>query len=115
MRTTDKKRFIELGDQLRQARLEVEPPDIQLNTHELAEKLDRPQPWVSEVENGERYPDVFDFVRWCRALGMEDDLAYDLLKDIVDNPSLDEKVKPKAPKSRPKPGAKRKRKIRKRP
>lgn len=112
MRTTDKARFADLGRQLRDIREGIDPP---MNTHDLAKKMKRPQPWISEVENGARYPDVFDFVRWCRALGVEDDLALDLLKDIVDDRALDLKVKPRVPKSRPKPGAKRRRKSRQRP
>lgn len=112
MRTTDKERFGDLGRQLRDIREGIDPP---MNTHDLAEAVDRPQPWISEVENGTRYPDVFDFVRLCRALGVENDLAMELLQGIEGDESLDMTVKPRVPKSRPKKGAKRRRKPRKRP
>ena len=107
MRTTDKDRFWDLGRQLRDIREGCEDPAM--NTHDLAKAVGRPQPWISEVENGMRYPDVFDFVRLCRALGVTNDLAMELLEGIVDDRLLDVTGTPRVPTSRPKKGAKRRR------
>ena len=38
---------------------------------DLAEKLKKPQSYVSKVESGERTLDVLEFLSYCKALGVE--------------------------------------------
>ena len=38
---------------------------------DLAEKLKKPQSYVSKVESGERTLDVLEFLSYCNALGVE--------------------------------------------
>lgn len=50
---------------------------------ELAERLGRPQSYVSKVERRERRVDVVEFVDWVTALGIDPASAFQaLLKDL---------------------------------
>lgn len=50
---------------------------------ELAERLGRPQSYVSKVERRERRVDVVEFVDWVTALGIDPASAiHALLKDL---------------------------------
>ncbi len=104
MRATDKKRFRDLGRQLREIRVLAE-----LTTGELANEVNRGQPWISEIERGTRHLDVFDFVRLSRALALNSDEAITLLESVVDDSSLDDKSPTKGPKVRPKLGPRKRR------
>lgn len=42
-----------------------------LTQNELAERLGRPQPWVSKVEHGVRRIDVIEFYAIARAIGVD--------------------------------------------
>ncbi len=53
-----------------------------LTQTELAEKLDRPQSYVSKYENGERRLDVVEFLEVMRALGVDFPAAARLLKKV---------------------------------
>ena len=50
-----------------------------LTQHQLAEKLGRPQSFVSKVEHGDRRLDVIEFLEFCRLLQCD---PYALLKRI---------------------------------
>jgi len=50
-----------------------------LTQQQLADKLGRPQSFVSKVENGDRRLDVIEFLELCRLLGAD---AAELLKRI---------------------------------
>jgi hypothetical protein len=45
--------------------------EIGMSQVELAELYGEDQPFVSRVERRQRRLDVWEFVRWCRALGIE--------------------------------------------
>ncbi len=47
----------------------------------LADKLGRPQSFVSKYERGERKLDVIEFVQVCRALGVD---PSELLRELSD-------------------------------
>ena len=53
--------------------------DAGLTQQQLAEKLGRPQSFVSKVEHGDRRLDVIEFLEICRLLRCD---PYALLKDI---------------------------------
>ncbi len=53
-----------------------------LTQTELAEKLGRPQSYVSKYENGERRLDVVEFLEVMRALGVDFPAAARLLKRV---------------------------------
>ncbi|MEO5614290.1 MAG: helix-turn-helix transcriptional regulator [Cypionkella sp.] len=42
-----------------------------MTQQEIAERLQRPQSYVAKVEGCERRLDVIEFVRICRAIGVE--------------------------------------------
>lgn len=46
---------------------------------ELAERLGRPQPFVSYFERGERRVDVIEFIAIARALGLSPDQLFEQL------------------------------------
>jgi transcriptional regulator with XRE-family HTH domain len=52
-----------------------------MTQRDLAAKLKRPPSFVAKVENGERKIEVFEFVDWCAAVGVE---PAGLLKKIKD-------------------------------
>ena len=53
--------------------------DAGMTQQQLADKLERPQSFVSKVENGDRRLDVIEFLEICRLLGAD---APALLKQI---------------------------------
>ena len=55
------------------------------------------QPLLSDFERGERLPDVFDFVRWARGLGVSPDEGVRMLSELIDDPSLDSPPIPAPP------------------
>lgn len=57
-----------------QARLEAD-----MTQQQLADKLGRPQSFVSKIENGDRRIDVIEFLEICRLLGAD---AGVLLKQV---------------------------------
>jgi transcriptional regulator with XRE-family HTH domain len=69
-----------------------------LTQAELADRMDRPQPFVSKVENGERRLDVVEFLEFAGALGCP---AEDMLMELK---------RAAAPVSKPDAAAKRRRK-----
>lgn len=95
MRKTDRLRYEDLGRQLREIRL-----GEHLTTRALARRTGLGQPWISEIERAVRLPDVFDFVRLMRGLGVRRSDAMTLLETIIDDDGLD-MPKAKAPKVRP--------------
>lgn len=42
-----------------------------MTMRELAEKLDAPHSFVGKTEQGERRLDVVEYVRYCKALGVD--------------------------------------------
>ena len=55
-----------------------------LSQEELAKRLDKHQTFVSKVENGDRYLDVLEFVRWCKALEVDPaELVAGLRDDVL--------------------------------
>ena len=65
-----------LRSELKKARLAGK-----LNQVDLAQKLRKPQSFISKVESGERNLDVIEFVSYCNALDL-DPAKY--LKKLVD-------------------------------
>jgi len=53
--------------------------EADMTQQQLADKLRRPQSYVSKVENGDRRLDVIEFLDICRLLGAD---ASDLLKQV---------------------------------
>ena len=49
---------------------------------ELAERLGKPQPWVSNIERGIRRVDVIEFVAICRAINQK---PTDVFREILDH------------------------------
>lgn len=45
--------------------------DAGMTQQQLADKLERPQSFVSKVENGDRRLDVIEFLEICRLLGAD--------------------------------------------
>lgn len=50
-----------------------------LNQTQLAERVGRPQSYISKIENAERRLDVIEFVELCEAIGVE---ASELLRKV---------------------------------
>lgn len=50
-----------------------------LNQTQLAERVGRPQSYISKIENAERRLDVIEFVELCEAIGVE---ASQLLRKV---------------------------------
>ena len=50
-----------------------------MTQQQLADKLGRPQSFVSKIENSDRRLDVIEFIEVCRLLGAD---PYALLKQI---------------------------------
>lgn len=50
-----------------------------MTQQQLAERLGRPQSYVSKVENGERRLDVVEFVEWTIAVDMDPVVAFKAL------------------------------------
>jgi transcriptional regulator with XRE-family HTH domain len=87
MPMTDKLNLEVLGERLRLRRQEQ-----QLNQQALANLMDIPQSWISELENGKRHRVAADTLyRFCQAL----DCSLDYLAGLTDNPTP-----PKRPRSR---------------
>lgn len=59
---------------LKQARL-----DADLTQVELAERLDKPQPYIAKIEGCERRLDIAEFVEYATALGHEPDALFKAL------------------------------------
>ena len=55
----------------------------------LARQCGLAQPLLSEFERGQRLPDLFDFVRWTRGLGMTPQTIVSLLDQLIADPELD--------------------------
>lgn len=56
-----------------------------LKQQELAQSLGKPQPWVSNVENGVRRLDTLEFVAIMRALGADPEKVFcDFLARLPD-------------------------------
>lgn len=51
----------------------------------VAERLDKPQSYVSKVEKGERRLDVIEFVRVCQAIGSSPSVVLD---EVIDRAKL---------------------------
>jgi transcriptional regulator with XRE-family HTH domain len=47
-----------------------------LTQQELADRLGKPQPWVSYIENGVRRLDILEFVAVMRALGADPEAVF---------------------------------------
>lgn len=43
----------------------------ELSQEQLADRLGKHQTFVSKVEQGQRYLDVLEFVRWSQAIGID--------------------------------------------
>lgn len=61
--SAEHRQFVALLRELREA--------AGLTQEELAERLDRDQPWVSVVESGQRRIDVIELRHICRALSVD--------------------------------------------
>jgi transcriptional regulator with XRE-family HTH domain len=57
--------------------------DADMTQQQLADKLGRPQSFVSKIENSDRRLDVIEFIEVCRLLGAD---PYALLKQIEAKP-----------------------------
>ncbi|RUP27839.1 MAG: XRE family transcriptional regulator [Curvibacter sp.] len=68
--------YVQLRQLLREAR---EAAD--LTQAQLADRLGRPQSFVSKYESGERYLDVIEFVDVCHGLGVPPAVMLELLTD----------------------------------
>ncbi len=75
MKTLHSPRNLELRQRLRAAR-----EGYGLTQQDLAQKLDKPQSFVSKYETGERRLDVIEFAEVCTALGMD---AANFLRDLL--------------------------------
>jgi transcriptional regulator with XRE-family HTH domain len=54
-----------------------------MTQQQLADKLSRPQSFVSKIENADRRLDVIEFIEVCRLLGAD---PYALLKQVESKP-----------------------------
>ena len=50
---------------------------------ELAERLGKPQPWVSNIERGIRRVDVIEFIAICRAIEESPDRVFEKISKEV--------------------------------
>lgn len=50
---------------------------------ELADRLGKPQPWVSNIERGIRRVDVIEFIAICRAIECKPEFVFQTLNDAV--------------------------------
>lgn len=55
--------------------------DADVTQAELAERLGKPQPWVSNIERGIRRVDVIEFIAICRALNVDSLLIFNTLRE----------------------------------
>ena len=62
----ERQKYEYLQKEFKKARLKAELTQIN-----LANRLNRPQSFVSKVESSERMLDVIEFVDYCHALGIE--------------------------------------------
>jgi len=94
MRRTNRPRFYILGARLRERR-----ESLGMTLRQLSKKTGFPAPWLSEIERAQRYPDLFDYARVTRALGMPKKQAFEWVHTL----STDKRLQGKpdaAPKSR---------------
>jgi transcriptional regulator with XRE-family HTH domain len=54
-----------------------------LSQEELAARLDKHQTFVSKVEQGQRYMDVLEFVRWSKAIDVDPAQLISGLRDDI--------------------------------
>lgn len=84
MRSTQNPKYLEFIARLRRARRAR-----RLTQSELAERLTRPQSFVSKVETCERRLDIIEAAEWCIAVGVAiDDVLPVEMKDAL-RPGLD--------------------------
>lgn len=81
MRAAHNPNYIEFITRLRRAR-----KTLGMSQHALAERLSRPQSFVSKVETCERRIDLIEAVEWCLVLGVSlDQVMPPGLKDVLAN------------------------------
>jgi len=66
LKTIRSLKYIPLLAHLKRARRHVK-----LSQQELAERLRKPQSYVSKMETGERRADLMEFIEWADALGQD--------------------------------------------
>lgn len=79
-KTITSSRYSELLIWLKKART-----DRQMSMRDLGEKIGRPHQFIGKVESGERRLDVYEFVQYCEALGVNEKEGLYLLSDKYAN------------------------------
>lgn len=95
MRRRNFNRFRQLGAWLREARNERD-----LRGMDLAELVGVPQPLISDIEAGFRFPDVFDMARIASALEISPQVLHEYLLELAADPTLDPDPLPEMPEQR---------------
>ncbi|MCR9266003.1 MAG: helix-turn-helix transcriptional regulator [Alphaproteobacteria bacterium] len=60
--------------------------DAGVTQAELAERLGKPQPWVSNIERGIRRVDVIEFIAICHVLRVQPDATISTISDRLSPP-----------------------------
>ena len=105
MRTADRRRYQKLAAWLlgKREKLNISHRDVIRNEGQAR----RParagrlmQPWVSEVEHGDRLPDVFDLMRLATGIGLTGNELKTKIDALLDDRTLDQPKAARVPRPR---------------